>query len=60
MIRRAHLEERSPFFFPLSLVVNKYKNPCGAEGEKLGSESQGLEDAILYHSFSFEHPAEKC
>jgi hypothetical protein len=60
MIRRAHLEECSPFFFPLSFTVNKYKNPCGAEGEKLASEPQGLEDAILYHFFSFEHPAGKC
>ena len=46
-------EVRSPFFFPLSITVNKYKSPCGAEGEEKARYPQGRGDAKQYFDFYF-------
>jgi hypothetical protein len=44
IIRRAVLEERSPFFYLSSFGVNKQKSPCVAEGEEKARYPQGLDD----------------
>jgi hypothetical protein len=44
-------EVRSPFFFPLSFAPNKYKSPCGAEGEEKARFPQELN--VLFYTILF-------